>query len=253
MKRVLFLLAAAAVAVAAMSVLRRADPSTPLFWRMPRTPYGTPDLQGVWGNNTDPSIVRPPSLIVDPPDGQFPQLVPQARARRAAAAPRRSTGGAQDRTFAERCLSFGAPNTVANHNSYTQIIQSPDTVVLLQEVIHDARVVPMTGRPHLPRQVRQLHGDSRGRWEGDTLVVETTNYLNGFQGSTPDVTITERYTRVGPDLMDWRITVDDPSTWTRPFTALIRLKREDTPIYEYACHEGNYPTMEGLLEIAQIK
>ena len=96
-----------------------------------------------------------------------------------------------------------------------QIIQSPETVVLLQEMIHDARVVPMTSKPHLPTNVRQLHGDPRGRWEGDTLVVETTNYINGFQGSTPDVKLTERYTRVSPDFINWEITVDDPATWTQ--------------------------------------
>ena len=85
-------------------------------------------------------------------------------------------------------------------------------------MIHDARVVPMTGKPHLPASIRQLHGDPRGRWEGDTLVVETTNYTNGFQGSTPDVTLTERYTRVSPDFINWAITVDDPATWTKPYT-----------------------------------
>jgi hypothetical protein len=252
MKRVL-VLAIAAAALAALAVVRSIDPSMPLLWRTPRTSYGAPDLQGVWGNNADPSITRAPSLIVDPADGQFPPLTAEAKALRAAAIAKRPSGGPQDRTLAERCISSGAPYTGANHNSYTQIIQSPDTVVLLQEVIHDARIVPMTGRPHLPKQIRQLHGDSRGRWDGDTLVVETTNYLNGFQGSTPDVTITERYTRVGPDLIHWRITVNDPATWTKPFTVLIPLKREDTPIYEYACHEGNYPTLELLLDVNRSK
>ena len=134
----------------------------------------------------------------------------------------------------------------ANYNSYTQIIQSPETVVLLQEMIHDARVVPMTSKPHLPKKIRQLHGDPRGRWEGDTLVVETTNYINGFQGSTPDVKITERYTRVSPDFINWQITVDDPATWTKPYTFMVRLKKAEGQIYEYACHEGNY-AMEGIL------
>jgi hypothetical protein len=125
------------------------------------------------------------SLIVDPPDGQFPALTADAQARRAAAAARPRTrgpsDGPEDRPLSERCISYGAPRTQPNYNSYTQIIQSPDTVVLLQEMIHDARVVPMTNKPHLAKAIRQLHGDPRGRWEGDTLVVETTNYINGFQ------------------------------------------------------------------------
>jgi hypothetical protein len=190
------------------------------------------------------------SLIVDPPDGQFPALTPAAEARRAAVrAVVRTRGpadGPEDRPLSERCISYGAPRTGANYNSYIQIIQAPDTTVLLQEMIHDARVVPMTARPHLPAHIRQLHGDPRGRWEGDTLVVETTNYLNGFQGSTPDVTLTERYTRVGPDVINWAITVSDPATWTSPYTFMIRLKKTDGLIYEYACHEGNY-AMEGIL------
>ena len=195
-----------------------------------------------WDNRT--------ALIIDPPDGQFPPLTPAAEARRAAARTRvRERGpadGPEDRPLSERCISYGAPRVGANYNSYVQIIQSPATTVLLQEMIHDARVVPMTGQPHLPAHIRQLHGDPRGRWEGDTLVVETTNYLNGFQGSTPDVKLTERYTRVSPDFINWQVTVEDPNTWTRPYTFMIRLKRTDALIYEYACHEGNY-AMEGIL------
>jgi hypothetical protein len=195
-----------------------------------------------WDNRT--------SLIIDPPNGQLPPLTPEAEARRAEARTRvRDRGpadGPEDRPLSERCISYGAPRTGANYNSYVQIIQSPATVVLFQEMIHDARVVPMTPRPHLPPQIRQLHGDPRGRWEGDTLVVETTNYINGVQGSTPDVKLTERYTRVSPDFINWEITVDDSKTWTRPYTFMIRLKKADALIYEYACHEGNY-AMEGIL------
>jgi hypothetical protein len=201
-----------------------------------------------WDNRT--------SLIIDPPDGQFPPLTAEAQARRAAAASRPRTrgpsDGPEDRPLSERCISYGAPRMGANYNSYTQIIQSPETVVLLQEMIHDARVVPMTGKPHLPNKIRQLHGDPRGRWEGDTLVVETTNYLNGFQGSTPDVKITERYTRVSPDFINWQVTVDDPATWTKPYTFMIRLKKAEGLIYEYACHEGNY-AMEGILAGARAE
>jgi hypothetical protein len=197
-----------------------------------------------WDNRT--------SLITDPPDGQFPPLTPAGQARRDAraaalkASTRGPADGPEDRPLSERCISYGAPRTGANYNSYVQIIQSPKTVVLFQEMIHDARVVDMTGKPHLPKQIRQLHGDSRGRWDGDTLVVETTNYINGFQGSTPDVTLTERYTRVSPDYINWEVTVEDPATWTKPYTFMIRLKKTDGLIYEYACHEGNY-AMTGIL------
>lgn len=202
-----------------------------------------------WDNRT--------SLIIDPPNGQFPALTPEGQARRdaRAAAVKASTrgpaDGPEDRPLSERCISYGAPRTQANYNSYTQILQSPSTVVLYQEMIHDARVVDMTGKPHLPATVRQLHGDPRGRWDGDTLVVETTNYINGFQGSTPDVKLTERYTRVGPDNIEWKITVEDPATWVAPYTFMVRLKRTDGLVYEYACHEGNYVTMEGILGAAR--
>jgi hypothetical protein len=196
------------------------------------------------------------SLIIDPPDGQFPALTPEAQARRTAAAARPRTrgpsDGPEDRPLSERCISYGAPRTQSNYNSYTQILQSPDTVVLLQEMIHDARVVPMTNKPHLPKKIRQLHGDPRGRWEGDTLVVETTNYINGFQGSTPDVKITERYNRVSADFINWQVTVEDPATWTKPYTFMVRLKKTDGQIYEYACHEGNY-AMEGILAGARME
>jgi len=201
-----------------------------------------------WDNRT--------SLIVDPPDGQFPPLTPEAETRRAEArakAPARGPAdGPEDRPLTERCISYGAPRTGANYNSYVQIIQSPDTVVLYQEMIHDARVVPMKAKPHLAASIRQLHGDPRGRWEGDTLVVETTNYLNGVQGSTPDVKLTERYTRVSPDFINWAITVEDPKTWTKPYTFMIRLKKTDGLIYEYACHEGNY-AMTGILAGARAE
>ncbi len=198
------------------------------------------------------------SLIIDPPDGQFPPLTPEAVARRAEAAKARAarargpSDGPEDRPLSERCISYGAPRTGANYNSYVQIIQSPTTVVLLQEMIHDARVVPMTPGPHLPARIRQLHGDPRGRWEGDSLVVETTNFTNGFQGSTVDVKLTERYTRVSPDFLNWEITVDDAMTWTKPYTFMIRLKKATGLVYEYACHEGNY-AMEGILAGARAE
>jgi hypothetical protein len=188
------------------------------------------------------------SLIIDPPSGEFPPMTPDGEARRKNN-PLRRTGrprGPEDLPLSERCLSYGAPRTGAGYNSYVQIIQSKDVVVLQQEMIHDARVVPVIAKPHLPASVRQLHGDPRGHWEGDSLVVETTNYTNGFMGSTPDVKLTERYTRVGKDYINWIITVDDAKTWTQPWSFMIRLKRSEEPIFEYACHEGNY-AMTGIL------
>ena len=121
-------------------------------------------------------------------------------------------------------------------------------------MIHDARVVPISTQPHLPARVRQLHGDSRGRWEGDTLVVETTNFSIGnlFLGTSPDLKLTERYTRVSKDFINWELTVDDPATWTKPWTFMIRLKRSDDQLYEYACHEGNH-SMVGMLAGARAK
>ena len=195
-----------------------------------------------WDNRT--------SLITDPPNGQFPAMTPagtERRARRDAERQKRTRAeGPESLPLTERCVSYGAPRTGTGYNSYLQITQSPQAVVILQEMIHNARVVPMDGRPHLPPGIRQLHGDPRGRWEGDTLVIETTNFVGGFQRSTPDVRLTERYTRVSHDFINWEITVDDPATWVQPWTFMIRLKYTDEQLYEYACHEGNY-AMPGIL------
>jgi hypothetical protein len=204
-----------------------------------------------WDNRT--------SLITDPADGQMPPLTPEAQARRGGrgrgravvvegseSGPRGPADGPEDRPLSERCISYGSPRTGAGYNSYFQIVQSPETVVILQELIHDARIVPIGNKPHLPSNVRQLHGDSRGRWDGDSLVVETTNYQNGFQGSGPNVKLTERYTRVSSDYINWELTLNDSTTWTKPWTFMIRLKRADAQLYEYACHEANY-SMVGIL------
>ena len=200
------------------------------------------------------------SLIIDPANGQFPPLTPdgqkrQDEARRpgySGADGQKRPRGPEDLPPSVRCLSFGAPRTGPGYNSYVQIIQSPQTVVLQQEMIHDARLVPIGGKPHLPSSVRQLHGDPRGRWEGDTLVVETTNYSGGFMGSTRDVKITERYTRVSNDFINWVVSVEDPATWTQPWSMMIRLKRTNDQIYEYACHEGNYAA-PGILAGARLE
>ena len=204
-----------------------------------------------WDNRT--------SLITDPKNGQMPALTPEAQARRARGrgvapvvvegsetGPRGRADGPEDRPLSERCISYGAPRTSTGYNSYVQIVQSPESVVILQEMIHDARIVPLDGKPHLPQSVRQLHGDPRGHWEGDTLVVETTNFINGFQGSTPNVKVVERYSRPEKDYLNWELTVIDPDTWVQPWTFMVRLKHTDDQLYEYACHEGNR-SMIGIL------
>jgi hypothetical protein len=193
------------------------------------------------------------SLITDPPDGRIPPLTPAAQAFVASQGGRaRGEGDAtagradswEDRGLSERCISFGAPRLLAGYNSYIQVLQSRDVVTIVQETIHDARVIPLDGRPHLPDGIRQWHGDSRGRWEGDTLVVETTNYspksrLLVAANSLEHARVTERFTRVGPDTLKHEITFDDPTTWTKPWTMMVLLKQTDDKIYEYACHEGN--------------
>jgi hypothetical protein len=201
-----------------------------------------------WDNRT--------SLIADPPDGRLPPLTPEAEQRRAAAAGsrQRPAAGPEDRSLSERCITFGVPRLGAGYNSYYQIFQSRDHVVLAMETIHDARVIPLDGRPHAPQAIRQWHGDSRGRWEGDTLVIDTTNYSpkSNFMGSTESLHIIERFTRVRPDVLKYEITVDDPKTWIRPWTAMIPLRRGEDKIYEFACHEGN-EGMVGILSGARAQ
>jgi hypothetical protein len=194
------------------------------------------------------------SLIVDPPDGRIPftvegrQRVDVAAAVRARPAPT----DPEDLPNDLRCLTFGVPRlggNAAGYNSYYQIVQTAGYVVLFGEVVHDARVIPMDGRPHLPSDVRLLHGDSRGRWDGRTLVIETTNFSSEsyFQGSRENLHLIERFTRIASDTIDYEITVSDPGAWTRPWTAVVHLKQSSDRMLEYACHEGNDRTMMGML------
>jgi hypothetical protein len=188
-----------------------------------------------WDNRT--------SLIVDPPDGRLPPLTPQAQAKQSGAeeARKRPAAGPEDRSLSERCITFGVPRLGAGYNSYYQFVQTPQYVAIYQETIHDARIIPLDGRPHVEQNIRQWHGDSRGRWEGDSLVVDTTNYSpkSSLRGAAENLHVVERFTRVGPDAIRYEITVDDPTTWTKPWTVMIPLRRSDDLIYEYACHEGN--------------
>ncbi len=185
------------------------------------------------------------SLVIDPPNGRIPPMTPDAQQRLLAASGgyfSSSPDGPEDLTLTVRCISYGVPNLLAGYNSYFQILQSPDYVVILQELIHDVRVIPLDGRPHLAAGIRQLHGDSRGRWDGDTLVVETSNYsrMGSFRGASEDLRVVERFTRVGPEVIEWEITFEDPATWTRPWTVMIPLQSSGDAMFEYACHEGNY-------------
>ena len=191
------------------------------------------------------------SLVVDPPDGRVPALTPEAQERRRAAFAYSRAHPADsytDRPLQERCVTYGIPRLGAGYNSYYQIFQNADHLVFMNEMIHDARLIPLTGEPHLAESVRQLHGDSRGYWEGDTLVIETTNFSStaNFRGSSDGLHLVERLTRVGPRTLDYELTVTDPTVWTRPWTVRIPLMLSDEPMFEYACHEGNIG-MDGIL------
>ena len=216
---------------------------------------------------------RRTSLVVDPSDGRLPALTPEGEALRQVGSliedlpiplpvRVRSAGtGAdrpEDRGLAERCLvgfNSGPPLMPSGYNNNMQLFQTADHVVILTEMVHDARIVPLDGRPHLPESVRQWMGDSRGYWDGDTLVVETTNlteHTGSFDpsamqaiGTGLTVTLTERFRRLDADTLLYEYTVDDPTIFTRPFTVAVPMRRNDEPMFEYACHEGNY----GLLNI----
>ena len=303
-------------------------------WTPPMTPYGQPDLQGVWENKSATPLERPKelagrpfltdqevaelkkradrlfdvngnsdfaggdnfflallanperytnpnvtgsvtamverpfdnrtSLIVDPPDGKIPPLTAEARKRVAEApapnaAPRHPAAGPEDLPSALRCITYGMPRLgITNLNAagplgYYRIVQSPGYVALFLEAIHETRIIPLNGGPHLPPSVRQWSGDSRGHWEGNMLVVDTTNFSpkSYFLGSTENLHVVERFTRAAADTINYEITLDDSTTWTKPWTAVIRLKQTDDKIYEYACHEGNFSTMEGILGAAR--
>ena len=195
------------------------------------------------------------SLIVDPPDGRIPPLTEDARQRNAERSARRRAhpaDGADYRGNTERCLSFGTPRLPGAYNNNYQILQTPDHVVIVSEMIHDARIVPLDQRPYAG--IPQWHGEARGRWEGDTLVVESTHYRDtgAFRGATGAVRVVERFTRVGADTIRYEITAEDPSTWAVPWTLMFPLKKTDQAMFEYACHEGNYG-LANILRNARIE
>ena len=299
-----------AVCLLALSVMTAAQSAgTPAA--LPRTPWGVPDLQGVWDTRTMTPLERPEqfsdqafltdeqaaeyerqtierrnddnlrhtthakywldygnqlyadkrtSLIVDPPNGRVPPLT-QAGQRRTDArrAARRARGPAdswEDRTLWERCLTRGLPTVMlpAPYNGYVQVLQTPDVVVIFTEMIHEARIVAMDGRPRLPAELRQWLGNSRGWWEGDTLVVETTNFTDQtiFRGSSENFHLVERFTRLDADTVNYEFTVTDPTTWPQPWSVAFPITKAEESIYEYACHEGNY-ALRNMLSYARAE
>ena len=185
------------------------------------------------------------SLVVDPPDGRIPYTAEFAEANRLSRLNLRNGFGDHytDRSLADRCLmgsNSGPPMRPGSYNNNLLILQAPGYVTLVNEHIHNTRIIPVDGRPH--GDVPQWVGNSRGRWEGDTLVIETKSFLREttFAGSSKDTHLIERFTRLDPDTVAYEFTIEDPHNYTRPWTALIPLRRTDGPLFEYACHEGNY-------------
>ncbi len=207
-------------------------------------------------------VLNRTSLIVDPADGKLPPLTPAGQKTiDARAEARRGRGPAdswEDRPLQERCVMYhGVPPLPTGYNNNYQILQTPGIVAIVHEMLHDVRIIPLDGRAHLPGSVNQWMGDSRGRWEGNTLVVDTTNFNNQpnlfrFPASGAATHVVEHFTRVDADHIDYQFTVDDPAMYTRPWTASLPMTKIEGPIYEYACHEGNYGMM-GILAGARAE
>jgi hypothetical protein len=286
-----------------------AAPSARRQTKTPRTPWGDPDLQGVWDYKTITPLERPQnlagreflttdeaaqlearaakrldeppdestpattihapywtdpgrkvlddkrtSLIVDPADGRVPPLTSEGQVR---AASRRGTrgGGAdgpEDRSSLERCITWGFPTAILPglYNNNIRIVQSPGYVAITHEMVHETRLIPLDGREALSPKIRQWFGDSRGHWEGDTLVVESQNFSDktNYRGSGATLHTIERFTRLGKDAIEFRLTVDDPHTFVRPWTVALPMRTSEGDLYEYACHEANV----GLYDILEV-
>ena len=187
------------------------------------------------------------SLIVDPPDGRIPARTDDGdrRAAMRRAAGERAAIGPEDRGVAERCIlgfNSGPPMNPSAYNNNVQVFQVPGYIVLLNEMVHNARIIPVDGRPHLDSDIRQWVGDSRGHWDGDTLVVETSNFTEktNFRGSGRNMRLVERITRVADDTLLYDYTINDPESFERPWSVSVPMNRAELPLFEYACHEGNY-------------
>jgi len=202
-----------------------------------------------WLERGKPS--RRTSIVIDPPDGRIPYLNEEARKRAASAVNMRTSGqrpydGPQALDYYDRCITRGLPHVIfpTIYNNTSQIVQGPGYVAIRYEMIHDARVIPLDGRPQLSSAIRHYFGDSRGHWDGDTLVVEVTNFptnLVNYRGAGGQLQLTERFRRVDANTVRYEVTVRDPTTFSRPWTAMLSLRSSSQPdVFEYACHEGNY-------------
>ncbi len=186
------------------------------------------------------------SLVVDPPNGRIPRKPRERNRTEAAGAPMtRIPAGPEDRPLWERCIlgfNSGPPMLPSAYNNNVQILQTPKTVVIFNEMVHNARIVPLDAARHVADDVRLLTGDARGRWDGSTLVVETRNFLRetGFTGGGAGMRLVERFERVDADTLRYEFTIDDPDNFTEPWTAVIPMTKSNAPLFEYACHEGNY-------------
>jgi hypothetical protein len=192
-------------------------------------------------------------LVVDPADGKIPPTTPEGRSRAAARTEARKRSGRgpadgpEDRSLYDRCISRGLPGSMmpAIYGSSYEIVQGPNFVAILYEMVHETRVIPLDGQPHVGKSIRAYMGDARGHWDGDTLVVETSNFKDQIayrNANAETLKLVERFTPTGPTSVEWSVTVDDPTTWTRPWTFAMNLTKKDATQrpFEYACHEGNY-------------
>jgi hypothetical protein len=293
---------------------KSAASSTTARFTPPKTPWGDPDLQGVWDYKTITPLERPQnlagrqfltedeatqlesraakrldsppdetvpantvhapywtdpgrkvlddkrtSLITDPPDGRIPALTPEGQKRLAmrpagAGGPGGRADSYTDRSNLERCITNGLPAATLPtlYNNNIQIVQAPGYVAIIHEMVHDVRVIPLDGRARLGSGIRQWFGDSRGHWEGNTLVVETANFSSktNYRGSSQNMRLVEKFTRVGTDAIGYELTVDDPATWVRPWTAAYPMRTSEGLLYEYACHEANLG-LRDILEVAR--
>jgi hypothetical protein len=200
-------------------------------------------------------VSKQSSLVVDPPDGHVPPLTDEAQKR--IAERRNRFDNPEERPLPERCIlgfNSGPPMVPSAYNNNVQIVQTGDHMIIVNEMIHSGRVIDFRRRTHWPKTIRFLTGDSIARWEGDTLVVDTTNYATDgvFRGSTADLHLIERFTRVDADTLQYEFRIDDPATWTKPWSVSMTMARTEQPMFEYACHEGNY-ALEGVLKGARYQ
>jgi len=202
----------------------------------------------MWLRTENPKTLssRRTSLVVDPPNGRIPPLIPDAQRRAEVRRAARGTDSYQERPHQERCLMWtheGPPMLPPPYNDLYQIFQTPDHVVIFTEQNNNPpRIIPLDGRPQISENIRQYPGDSRGHWDGDTLVIETSHFndTSAWQGSSRGLKVIERFTRAADDLIHFEFTVEDPTTWDQSWSAEIPMMSTDGPMYEYACHEGNH-------------